>query len=422
MLPASVALLIAIVLATGALVAALRSRRRIDWLYCAVTLPFACLAGAELLALHGGVEGERFSIVSRLIYQLMILGVTVFLVMALRGGRPLARLLIAVQTLAGLLLAVWRPLGGWGWEILNIACGAALVLMLAHTLWRHGGGRAWTVLLAAIAALGAMLTDLRSANGQAIGVSWTQLVFTAILFVLWLMLTRPVASAGRAPRHSSGMAPQERQQLAQELHDGVGSQLTTIISALDHGSPQGRATAAALQEALIDLKLLVDGVDEDASLVSLMACLRYRMSPLLDAAGIDMVWHVTDENRLEQVRGAPAREVLRIAQESVANAVHHACATEVTVRMCHMKTRDALWLEIVDNGRGFGRPSDGSAGADARISGSQLPGRPGGKGLPGMRRRAQHLRGRLDIESVAGEGTRVTLQVPMESLTFPETV
>jgi len=421
MLLASVALLIALWLATGALVAALRSQRRIDWLYCAVILPFAGLAGADLLALHGWLESERFIILSRLIYQLMILGVTVFLVVALRGGRPLARLLITVQTLAGLMLAVWRPLGGWGWEIFNITCGSALVLMLAHTLWRRGGGRAWTVLLVAIAALGVMLTDLHSARGAAVAISWAQLLYTPMLFVVWLTLTHRIGGATDLRRHG-GLAALERQQLAQDLHDGVGSQLTTIISALDRGSPQERATAAALQEALIDLKLLVDGVDEDASLVSLMACLRYRMSPLLDAAGIDMVWHVTDESRLEQVRGAPAREVLRIAQESVANAVHHARATEVTVRMCHMKTRDSLWLEIVDNGRGFGRPSDGSAGANARKSGSQVPGRPGGKGLPGMRRRAQHLRGRLDIESVAGEGTRVTLQVFMESLTFPETV
>jgi signal transduction histidine kinase len=265
-----------------------------------------------------------------------------------------------------------------------------------------------------IAALGAMLTDLRSANGQAIGVSWTQLVFTAILFVLWLMLTRPVASAGRAPRHSSGMAPQERQQLAQELHDGVGSQLTTIISALDHGSPQERATAAALQEALIDLKLLVDGVDEEASVVSLLANLRYRTRPLLEAAGIELGWHVADEALLEQVQGPPAREILRIAQECLANVVHHSGGDAVTVTLCHMKAQDALWLEIADNGRGIG-PSPDVEPEDAAPA-AWPPGRPGGKGLPGMRRRAQQLGGQLDVHSVPGEGTRVTLQVPLERL------
>ncbi|HQD15605.1 MAG TPA: ATP-binding protein [Ottowia sp.] len=412
MLFASVALLIALWLATGALVAALRSQRRIDWLYCAVILPFAGLAGADLLALHGWLESERFIILSRLIYQLMILGVTVFLVVALRGGRPLARLLITVQTLAGLMLAVWRPLGGWGWEIFNITCGSALVLMLAHALWRRGGGRAWTVLLVAIAALGVMLTDLHSAGGAAIAISWAQLLYTPILFVVWLTLTHRIGGATGSRRHG-GLAGLERQQLAQDLHDGVGSQLTTIISALDHGTPQERATAAALQEALIDLKLLVDGVDEEASVVSLLANLRYRTRPLLEAAGIELGWHVADEALLEQVQGPPAREILRIAQESLANVVHHSGGDAVTVTLCHMKAQDALWLEIADNGRGMS-PDPGQAPRDTD---SVPPAtRPGGKGLPGMRRRARQLGGQLEVHSVPGEGTRVTLQVPLEHL------
>ena len=317
-----------------------------------------------------------------------------------------------MQALVGLVLAAWQPFGGLGWEALNIAGSTALVLMLAHGLWRHGATRGWTVLLVAIAALGVMLTDLPSASGGAIGTSWAQLLFMPILFVLWLTLTRRVVGARRPVRHG-GLATLERQQLAQDLHDGVGSQLTTIISALDHGSPQERATAAALQEALIDHKLLVDGVDEDASVVSLMANLRYRTRPLLEAAGIDMDWHMADEALLEQVQGVPAREILRIAQESLANVVHHADASEVMVTLCHMKAQDALWLEIRDNGQGIA-PEGAQAPED--MAPTQPAGRPGGKGLPGMRRRARHLGGQFDIRGVPGEGTRVTLQVPLASL------
>ncbi|MEI2747006.1 MAG: hypothetical protein V9G22_17120 [Ottowia sp.] len=170
---------------------------------------------------------------------------------------------------------------------MNIAGSTALVLMLAHGLWRHGATRGWTVLLVAIAALGVMLTDLPSASGGAIGTSWAQLLFTPILFVLWLTLTRRVVGARRPRLGTAGWRRWSASNWRRSLHDGVGSQLTTIISALDHGSPQERATAAALQEALIDLKLLVDGVDEEASVVSLLANLRYRTRPLLEAAGIE---------------------------------------------------------------------------------------------------------------------------------------
>ena len=79
-----------------------------------------------------------------------------------------------------------------------------------------------------------------------------------------------------------------------------------------------------------------------------------------------------------------------------------------------MKAQDALWLEIADNGRGIG-PSPDVEPEDAAPA-AWPPGRPGGKGLPGMRRRAQQLGGQLDVHSVPGEGTRVTLQVPLERL------
>lgn len=407
-----ITLLTALLLSTAALSAGLRSRRRMDWMYFGATLPFVCLAGLELLALNGWLGGQKFVLATRVTYQLIILGVTAFLMAPFRGGRLADRLLIRVQALVGLVLAAWQPFGGLGWEALNIAGSTALVLMLAHGLWRHGATRGWTVLLVAIAALGVMLTDLPSASGGAIGTSWAQLLFMPILFVLWLTLSRRVVGARRPVRHG-GLATLERQQLAQDLHDGVGSQLTTIISALDHGSPQERATAAALQEALIDFKLLVDGVDEDASVVSLMANLRYRTRPLLEAAGIDMDWHMADEALLEQVQGVPAREILRIAQESLANVVHHADASEVMVTLCHMKAQDALWLEIRDNGQGIA-PEGAQAPED--MAPTQPAGRPGGKGLPGMRRRARHLGGQFDIRGVPGEGTRVTLQVPLASL------
>lgn len=406
-------LLSASLLSCGALVVGWRRRRGVDGLYFAATLPFVGLAGLDLLGSRGMVGGALLVITTRLAYQLIVLGVTAFLMALLKGGRPVHRGLLVVQTIGGLVLAVWQPFGGLGWETLNIACSTLFVLLLAHGLWRHGATRGWTVLLVAIAALGVMLTDLPSASGGAIGTSWAQLLFMPILFVLWLTLSRRVVGARRPVRHG-GLATLERQQLAQDLHDGVGSQLTTIISALDHGSPQERATAAALQEALIDLKLLVDGVDEDASVVSLMANLRYRTRPLLEAAGIELGWHVADEALLEQVQGPPAREILRIAQECLANVVHHSGGDAVTVTLCHMKAQDALWLEIADNGRGIG-PSPDVEPEDAAPA-AWPPGRPGGKGLPGMRRRAQQLGGQLDVHSVPGEGTRVTLQVPLERL------
>ena len=81
-----ITLLTALLLSTAALSAGLRSRRRMDWMYFGATLPFACLAGLELLALNGWLGGQKFVLATRVTYQLIILGVTAFLMASLRGG------------------------------------------------------------------------------------------------------------------------------------------------------------------------------------------------------------------------------------------------------------------------------------------------------------------------------------------------
>jgi signal transduction histidine kinase len=90
-------------------------------------------------------------------------------------------------------------------------------------------------------------------------------------------------------------------------------------------------------------------------------------------------------------------EVLRIAQESVANAYHHSSATVTVVQLHYDPT--ALRLDVRDNGRGF------SPEATERIEGHY--------GLRGMQERATALGGTLTIMSSPEEGTAVTLLVPL---------
>ena len=88
------------------------------------------------------------------------------------------------------------------------------------------------------------------------------------------------------------------------------------------------------------------------------------------------------------------QEVLRIAQEALQNAVRHAGAQHVGVRLA---ARDgALVLEVTDDGAGF-EPSD----PDVRSR--RL-------GLTSMEERAERLGGRLQISSAPGAGTTVRLE------------
>jgi signal transduction histidine kinase len=100
----------------------------------------------------------------------------------------------------------------------------------------------------------------------------------------------------------------------------------------------------------------------------------------------------------DELPGEPKRdaEVLRIAQEALANAIRHANAEHVRVQL---QRRDGgLVLEVADDGAGF---EPDAAGLRSRRL-----------GLTSMEERARRLRGRLAIDSAPGEGTTVRLEVP----------
>ena len=87
-------------------------------------------------------------------------------------------------------------------------------------------------------------------------------------------------------------------------------------------------------------------------------------------------------------------ELLRVLQEALTNARRHSGATSVEVSL---RTEDeAVLAGVTDDGRGF----------------DSAPARPG-VGLSAMRERAEALGGNIEVESRPGEGTKVTVRVPL---------
>jgi signal transduction histidine kinase len=89
--------------------------------------------------------------------------------------------------------------------------------------------------------------------------------------------------------------------------------------------------------------------------------------------------------------------VLRIAQEAVANALQHAEARRVDVRLVF--DSDSLLVEIADNGRGF------DVSASSVLDDGHF-------GITGMKERADNIKADFAIES-DNAGTRITLNVPI---------
>jgi ligand-binding sensor domain-containing protein/two-component sensor histidine kinase len=95
-------------------------------------------------------------------------------------------------------------------------------------------------------------------------------------------------------------------------------------------------------------------------------------------------------------------ELLKIAQEAVANAVRHANPEHIAVEL-RFGARD-LAMTIQDDGCGFdGQPHPQSSGPEGHF------------GLTGMRERTAGIGGTLAIDSAPGKGTRVTASVPLEN-------
>lgn len=88
-----------------------------------------------------------------------------------------------------------------------------------------------------------------------------------------------------------------------------------------------------------------------------------------------------------------ATVAFRVLQEALTNAVRHAGASRIDVRLA--AAAGAVVLSVVDDGAGF------AAGPASE-----------GMGLMGMRERARSQAGSLRVESAPGGGTRVVLMLP----------
>jgi two-component system NarL family sensor kinase len=191
----------------------------------------------------------------------------------------------------------------------------------------------------------------------------------------------------------------ERRRIARDLHDGVVQDLAAVsysLAAAAEGAPAPydsnlRTAAAETRHGIGQLRtLLVEIYPPELHRAGLSAAL----ADLLGTAsgrGLETSLDFDPDLRLE-----PETEALffRIAQEAVRNAVKHAGAESVTVRVS--ATAAGARLVVEDDGRGF----------DPAVAGGE-----GHFGLRVLEGLAHDAGGELEIDSAPGSGTRVTVEV-----------
>jgi signal transduction histidine kinase len=200
-------------------------------------------------------------------------------------------------------------------------------------------------------------------------------------------------------------ALQERQHLARELHDSISQAFYGINLA-------ARTAREALEtdphEALVPLEHVImhteAGLAETRALLfelrpesleteGLIAALQKQVAALRARYRLCVDVFLDDEPAISM---DSKHALYRIAQEAIHNAVKHAQASTITLRL----TRDdqSLVLEVRDDGRGF--DPTGSF--------------PGHLGLRSMQERTARFNGVLTLESTPGSGTSVMVRIPLQ--------
>ena len=189
----------------------------------------------------------------------------------------------------------------------------------------------------------------------------------------------------------------ERRRLERNLHDGAQQHLTALAVRLGLAADLAREAhepgAAALDDARAEVGLVIDELRElshgihppvlsDLGLARALKGLARRSS--VPTSFVDEL----PSTRFDDTVEATAYYVVA---EALANTQKHAHASSVRLRAT--ATRDALLLEIAD---------DGIGGATEPASG----------GITGLRDRVEALSGTFDVDSPTGHGTRIAAAIP----------
>jgi signal transduction histidine kinase len=197
----------------------------------------------------------------------------------------------------------------------------------------------------------------------------------------------------------------ERTRLARELHDAMTQTLfslnlnaETALGLVRSDPARAEAALAMVKElaaaTMAQLRSLIDSlrpVEVEAD--GLAAALRAHVGMLARAHKAAIGLDIMGERRLGPDR---EREILRVVQEALHNALRHAGATRVDVAL-DLRGSPVL-ASVADDGVGFD-PGNPAVGA-RRL------------GLTSMRERARVLGGRLEVRSARGQGTTVRLEAP----------
>ncbi len=199
---------------------------------------------------------------------------------------------------------------------------------------------------------------------------------------------------------------EERSRIAKDLHDGLGGLLSGVKYSLNNMKENVILSADNAASFARNIDMLDTGIQE-------LRRIAHSMMPEnlvkfgLDTALKDYCDAITKTNvlrinyssfQMENFKADSSESVIvyRVIQELINNTIKHANASELLVQLS--KDGNTLYITVEDNGKGFDT-------ADIQHF--------KGAGWTNIHNRINYLKGKIDVQSSAAEGTSVNIEIPL---------
>lgn len=197
-----------------------------------------------------------------------------------------------------------------------------------------------------------------------------------------------------------------RNRVARDLHDDMGSTLSTIniLSSMAKAklNTDAHKTAEYISKISDNSQRMMEAMDDivwaikpaNDTMQKVVARMREFATSVFEAKDIELDFKADEEVNEAKIDMEARRDFFLIFKEAVNNSAKYARCSKAEVRV-YVENRK-LVLQVKDNGIGF----------DVKQA-------DGGNGLGNMQKRTDALKGKLQLTSIAGEGTEVMLIVPL---------
>lgn len=203
---------------------------------------------------------------------------------------------------------------------------------------------------------------------------------------------------------------EERKRIAMDIHDGIGQMLTSLkyqIESVDlndreRSEARIREVAQLIKDIIREVRRVTFNIKPTVlGDYGLQAALNVFVTEIGKLTDIDLVFDTDGE--IDRLPQKIEDNIFRIIQEAVNNAVKYSGASVIEVAL--RQNGEAITVRVKDEGKGF----------DTGILKGRSTSIESGRGFFNMYERTGYINGKLDIRSATGEGTTVTLEVPLQS-------